>query len=374
MSKYIVIIYVGMTIGLFGCNQYVFNAIQRPEDYLMPRNYVIYRPIDSINIDGKPNEASWQNAEWSSLFVDILGKERPMPVLDTRFKILWSGDFLYVFAQMQEPQIWGKITERDAVIFQDDDFEIFIDPDGDGHNYTEIEVNALNTVWDLLLLAAYGYHDRDKVLWHWNLTDLKTATYINGTINDPQDTDEGWTVEMAIPMKALNEFAGDQKAKPGIQWRMNFSRVDWHMEVSGGKYEKVKNGLGNTLPEENWVWSPQGRVAMHLPEKWGYVQFSDLVVGTGEDKFIIDQDFAIKQSLYAFFHKLKQEYNQHKAFPKKVNFILKDNLKSCDSKFEYESMTHRFELSYFSCETKINWIINEEGRLYSSLPSSLNKN
>lgn len=32
---------------------------------------------------------------------------------------------------------------------QDNDFEVFLDPDGDNHNYYEIEINAHNTVWDL---------------------------------------------------------------------------------------------------------------------------------------------------------------------------------------------------------------------------------
>ena len=26
-------------------------------------------------------------------------------------------------------------------------------------------------------------------------------------------------------------------------------------------------------PEDNWVWSPQGVVNMHLPDRWGEVQF-----------------------------------------------------------------------------------------------------
>ena len=47
------------------------------------------------------------------------------------------------------------LTEHDSVIFQDNDFEVFIDPDGDNHNYYEIEINALNTEWDLRLPKPY---------------------------------------------------------------------------------------------------------------------------------------------------------------------------------------------------------------------------
>ena len=27
------------------------------------------------------------------------------------------------------------------------------------------------------------------------------------------------------------------------------------------------------LPEDNWVWSPQGAINMHLPERWGRLRF-----------------------------------------------------------------------------------------------------
>ena len=33
-------------------------------------------------------------------------------------------------------------------------------------------------------------------------------------------------------------------------------------------------------PEHNWVWSPQGVIDMHRPERWGYLQFSTATPGT----------------------------------------------------------------------------------------------
>ncbi len=37
----------------------------------LARNYVVYQTISEINIDGNPNETSWQLAEWSDYFQDI---------------------------------------------------------------------------------------------------------------------------------------------------------------------------------------------------------------------------------------------------------------------------------------------------------------
>ena len=36
-----------------------------------------------------------------------------------------------------------------------------------------------------------------------------------------------------------------------------------------GKYKRIDDN------EENWVWSPQGKIDMHMPEFWGYVVFVD---------------------------------------------------------------------------------------------------
>ena len=41
-------------------------------------------------------------------------------------------------ALLEEPKPWASLTLHDSVIFKDNDFEIFIDPDGDNHNYYEV--------------------------------------------------------------------------------------------------------------------------------------------------------------------------------------------------------------------------------------------
>ena len=78
------------------------------------------------------------------------------------------------------------------------------------------------------------------------------------------------SVEIAIPWTAFGERARmPLPPREGDQWRVNFSRVEWVHELVAGKYQRVKG-----KKEDNWVWSPQGKVNMHLPEHWGYVQFA----------------------------------------------------------------------------------------------------
>ena len=243
-----------------------------------PKEYVCYRTNGKITIDGKLNEAAWRKVPATDLFVDIEGDRKPRPRFTTRAKMLWDDQYFYIAAELEEPHVWGTLTKRDSVIFQDNDFEVFIDPNGDRNEYYEFEINALNTGWDLFLPKPY--RDGGTANDSWDIIGLKTAVHINGTLNDPTDKDKGWTVEIAMPWKALAEYA-HKPAPPndGDEWRINFSRVEWQHEIVAGKYRKVAG-----TKEDNWVWSPQGVVDMHRPEMWGVVKFSKTVAGKWKQK------------------------------------------------------------------------------------------
>lgn len=232
----------------------------------MPRRYCCPRTTAPPALDGLLESGVWALAPWTEDFVDIATDV--VPRFRTRAKMLWDQACFYVAAEMEEPHVWATLTERDSVIFHDNDFEIFIDPDGDAKRYFEIEINALNTVWDLYLPLAY--RDGGDAVNEWDIEGLRTAIHVRGTLNDPSDIDEGWVVEFSIPWSAFSENGGMPcPPGPGDVWRINFSRVEWLVEVQAGSYKKIPD-----TPEDNWVWSPQGVVDMHQPEMWGYVEFT----------------------------------------------------------------------------------------------------
>jgi hypothetical protein len=336
----------------------------------LPETYLCYQSLEPLQIDGSLEESSWEAAAWTTDFVDIQGALRPKPPLQTRVKMLWDDQFFYIAAEIEEPHVWATLQDRDDIIYQDDDFEVFIDPDGDGMLYAEFEINAFNTVWDLLMLRPY----RSKVaglpqnIFHWNIPDWKTAVTIQGTINDPDDQDQGWTVEMAIPWSALEELAKPKRQpKEGEQWRINFSRVDWHVEIKEGTYVKIKDPeTGKNRAEENWVWSPQGVINMHQPETWGYVQFTESKVGAELVSFVEDPEEQIKWALWNLYH---QEY----LYRKEHGFFTADRLQLTIPRVEIEGYNLRpvifmgpktFEILVPSLKKGIFWHINEEGRIW----------
>lgn len=274
-----------------------------------PQTYLCMKSPRPVVVDGEINDADWEDAPWSSSFVDIEGELKPLPTWDGRVKMLWDENYLYVAAEIMEPHIWATLTGHDEVIYYDDDFEVFIDPDGDTHNYYEYEINALGTDWDLVLTKPY--RDGGKAIDSWEIPGLLKGVKIYGSLNDPSDVDEKWTVELAFPLEVLREYnAGQKLPEPGDQWRINFSRVDWQMLIENNKYIKKKDENGKVLPEHNWVWSPQGVIAMHQPETWGYLQF----VESNTADFIEHADEKVLWALRQVYYREHAYYQENKVF------------------------------------------------------------
>lgn len=339
------------------------QEIDLSKELFEAKHYIVAKSNTKIIIDGKTDEAIWESVPFTDSFIDIEGVKKVK--FNTKVKMLWDDNFLYIYAKMEEPHIWGDITKRDAVIFYNNDFEVFISPSSSTINYAEIEINALNTVWDLFLNKAYRVGGR--AVNYWNLPDLKTAVHIEGTLNDSSDRDSYWSVELAIPMKALLELKryGKQTPVDGEQWRINFSRVQWNHEIIDGKYQRKKTN-GTFDKEYNWVWTNQGAINMHMPERWGYLQFS-----TSSDistvQFKRDKDVLFKQLAYALFRQTrysKLKYIQKEEPGKVVNLSVKyTNEDTLDVDF---FKTHSgFEYILTSPISKIVYIINEEGNLIS---------
>ena len=222
-----------------------------------PPVYFCRRAPMPLVLDGRLDKPFWADIPFTDLFVDIEGPETGKPPrFPTRAKVAWDDDALYLAAEITGNEIWAHVTGRDDVIFRDNDFEVFIDPDSDTQRYIEFEMNAMNTVWDLLLTKAY--RDGGKPIDSFDIKGLETAVSIDGKLNDPYADNRKWSVEIKMPMRSLKE-ASDRIPKPGDYWRLNFSWVQWTCEVRDGECRKVLGPDGKPLPEDNWVWASTGR-------------------------------------------------------------------------------------------------------------------
>ena len=255
-----------------------------------------YRAAEPLGVTGRLDEASWQKAPRSPRFVDLI-TGRPT-IHDTRASVLWDDDYLYVGFWVEEPFVEAKLTERDSLIWSENDIEFFVaGPDG----YYEFEMNALGTIYEALFLwedayerggyaklpefsrtapgakpwngVGFANHPRGARIgfFSWDLPGIRTAVAVDGTINDNSDRDRGWTAEIALPWSSLQLLAkGDGRAVPprdGDTWRMDFSRFNTYREArpaedSGG-----------------WAMNAHGVWDSHVPEVFPYIHFSTEVVG-----------------------------------------------------------------------------------------------
>ena len=276
-----------------------------------PRAYVAGQPAVPPVIDGRLDDSAWADAPWTDDFIDIEGDVKPVPRFRTRAKMLWDEQYFYVAAWMPEPHVWGTLTARDSIIYNDNDFEVFIDPDGDSHDYYELEVNALNTQFDLMLTRPYrcgGSYDIG-----WAIDGLQTAVDIEGTLNDASDEDRLWTMEIAIPWSSLASHANRPiPPEDGDHWWVNFSRVEWQHELVDGVYRR-KPGVR----EDNWVRAQQDAIDMHRPQYWGRVQFSAAAPGVAE--YVVGDDEAARTTIRRIHAAAEQWSGAHGQWPESMD-------------------------------------------------------
>lgn len=292
-------------------------------DAAYPQHYVAYKTSKPPMLDGNLDEEVWTEVPWTSDFVDISTDVTPRK--RTRAKIRYDDKFLYVGAQLQEDEIWANITKHDAVIYHDNDFEVFVDPSGSTHFYKEYEVNALGKTWNLCLTKPYadaGYENSTRIFGKKGYDmNSQEAVRIDGKINDARVKSQGWSTEIALPIATLlvNQTEnGGRKPEHGAYWRINFSRVQWRVVRRGAAFWKDPSHP----KEDNWVWSFQGEIMMHLPERWGILQFS--TASPGSTAVVKDPDWRIR-------HVASAVYDAQKAWAKKHNGVYTSDIKELQS-------------------------------------------
>jgi hypothetical protein len=268
-------------------------------------HYTCYKTRTPLLLDGKLDKAVWRVTPRSRRFVDIVSGAPA--IYDSRAAALWDDNNLYISFWCEEPFVSAEITERDSLIFLENDVEVFIDG---GDTYYEFEINALGTIYEVFYIwhDAYqrgsrfdipefdvfsrkaltfgGNHDRSganfwwgthprKLRWaflDWDLPGLQTAVHVDGEINNPNVRDSGWSVELAFPWQGMHWLANGRSLPPndGDLWRIFF-----------GRYQKMI--LNGTEIHPGWAWDTIGSSDNHLPERFTHVHFSET--------YIEDMDF-----------------------------------------------------------------------------------
>lgn len=258
--------------------------------------YTAFRTRGPLTIDGRLDKPDWAAAPRSPRFRDLVSGQAT--IHDTRAAVLWDDEYLYAGFWVEEPFVEATLTERDSLVYTENDVEIFV---AGQDAYYELQLNALGTVYEAFFVWEDRYrpsgfdqapdlaragakpwngvglqnHPRGPRLgfFQWDFPGLKTAAQVDGTLNDNRDRDRGWTAEIALPWAGMETLLkGDKRQVPprhGDGWRMDFSRFNTYREASPA------------MDSSGWAWSPHGIWDSHVPECWPFITFSSETVSDG---------------------------------------------------------------------------------------------
>jgi hypothetical protein len=163
----------------------------------------------NLKVDGKLDEAIWNQAKEITDFVQIEPKQKEPANQKTVFKLLYNADYLYVGAIMYEPD--GKKALRVPNLKRDFDYggsdQIGISIDGfnDERNAMVFMANPYGSQRDLLTFDDQVFDEDWDGLWR-----VRTSR-----------SDTAWIAEFAIPWETL-------RYKPNSTnqtWSINFFRL-----------------------------------------------------------------------------------------------------------------------------------------------------
>ncbi|MDR2517291.1 MAG: carbohydrate-binding family 9-like protein [Spirochaetaceae bacterium] len=257
-------------------------------------HYTCCRAAGPVVIDGDAEKPVWKKAEWSGRFVDMVSGEPAF--FDTRMASLWDEQYFYVLFRLEEPALRASQTERDSLVWLDNDVEVFLDGED---CYYELEINALNTVYEVFFVyqdalkkgsrfdipefdlytrdvdvlcgfqdgSRYKKHRRGKrwAFMDWDWPGLITAVKRDGDINNPAVVDRGWTVEIALPWEGFKRLHPRSSFPPreGDRIRGAFFR-----------FEALRYHNKTVTESPGWALNEHGVYDSHIPEAFSFVHFA----------------------------------------------------------------------------------------------------
>lgn len=257
-------------------------------------HYLVRRAAARITVDGRLEEFDWAAAPQIDGFTRILN-DYGQVLQATRARMVWNDEALYIAFACRDQDMWALYTDEDDPMWSEEVVEAFIDPDGDGLDYLEVEVNP---EW---------VSDKDR-----DIAGLQTTVEVHGTVNDSTDVDAGWTMEMAIPWSAFAPtIRGGGQPGVGDHWLLNLYRIERGAGVGvaadlrsfGDRIRSLREQLDALTDEdaargklaaqiahlqaeseplskrygdetEYTTWSPTFRRGFHHPERFGVIEFA----------------------------------------------------------------------------------------------------
>ena len=243
---------VGFSLSLAAADP---APVPDPATLPAPKRIVVPRVSGVVTIDGVLDERVWRKAAVLPAFErnDGSGRGREKTVVR-----LWFDDAaLYLGWTCEDRDIQATLRARDSKFWEEEVVEFFV-TSGRLGRYFELQWNPLGGVFDATIeneLDDRGVSVKFTGDWSYTAHGMRSAVRARGTVQDSDDRDSGWQVEVRIPFEDL----GVSPPKTGDVWRANFYR-----------FNRTKGREAELL-----AWSPTRYPSFHQPGRFGYLEFGE---------------------------------------------------------------------------------------------------
>jgi len=189
-------------------------------------------------IDGKLNDEVWKHAVVLKDFYQIQPGDNIAPSKPTEVLLGYDPKFIYIaFHCFDEPsKVRANIPKRDN-IFDDDYVGILFDTFNDHRKAYEFDFNPLGVQADGIWTDGQGEDFNPDIVME-----------SKGTI-----TDDGWTIEIAIPFKSLRYVAGKDKL-----WGAHFFRRIKRFNNELDMWMPINRDISSWLAQEGHLSGLEG--------------------------------------------------------------------------------------------------------------------
>ena len=175
-----------------------------------------------IKIDGILNENTWEKATVYEFEISR-DQNNKTPKEKGQVRFAWDSKYFYLGASFKDSDVVaeGKVDNLHHYKFGDV-CELFLQPISNSW-YWELYATPNNKK------TVFWYPSRGRLGLPSGFENhncgLKVASQCNGTLNDWTDIDDGWTVEMAVPIRDLT--ARGDRFDIGTDWRILVGRYNY---------------------------------------------------------------------------------------------------------------------------------------------------
>lgn len=216
-----------------------------------PPRYDVHPAKGTISVDGDLSDKAWANAKPITLMfpwdAQTGAKQK------TTVRLLRDQTYLFVGYDCEDEDLTASYEKRDDPVYKDDCVEIFLKPDPTTDHYIGLEMNARGVLFD------YFFNFPEKNDYSLNLEGVLLKTSLRGTLNQSGDKDQGWSLELAIPWRALQSLSNGQQPASDAQWRAQINRWD---------------GTEPNRRLSMWTASGKKQPNPHNTERFGFLQFN----------------------------------------------------------------------------------------------------